>query len=85
MKALDYKGKVAKEIEGRFNAPLESILHKLYIVDMKSAEDIADILGTSHVTVNKYLVRMGIKRRFDWKEIVKMCKERLKENEHTNT
>lgn len=85
MKKLTYKGNVIKGIEERFNAPIESLLHKLYIVDMKSAEEIADILGTSHVTINKYLIRIGIKRRFDWRELIKKCEERKEKDEQTNT
>lgn len=81
MKKLCYKGNVAKDIEKRFNNTLENILHNLYIIEMKSAEDIAKILGTSHVTINKYLIRMEIKRRFDWREVVKKCEERLKDVE----
>ena len=80
MKKLICKGKVVKGIEERFSTPIESLLHELYIVDMMSAEEVADFLGTSHVTINKCLVRMGIKRRFDWKELVKKCEERMRED-----
>lgn len=76
MKYLEYKGRVIRDIEKRFNTSIEELLHQLYIIDMKSAQEIAEILDTSHVTVNKYLLRMGIKRRFDWREIVEDAKSR---------
>ena len=81
MKKLICKGKVVKGIEERFDTHIESLLHELYIVDMMSAEEIAGFLGTSHVTINKCLVKIGIKRRFDWKELVKKCEERMESNE----
>lgn len=80
MRYLERKGKVIQDIEKRFNDKIENILHQLYIVEMLSAEDIAKRLGTSHVTINKLLVRIGIKRRFDWKEVVELAKTRRQEN-----
>lgn len=79
MRNLVYKSKNVLAIEERFNTSIEALLHRLYIVDMKSAEEIGVSLGTSHVTINKYLIRMGIKRRFDWKELVDRCIERKTE------
>ena len=80
MKYLERKGKVIQDIEKRFNDKIENILHQLYIVEMLSAEDVAKRLGTSHVTINKLLVRIGIKRRFDWKEVVELAKTRRQED-----
>lgn len=79
MKYLERKGKVIQDIEKRFNDKIENILHKLYIVEMLSAEDVAKRLGTSHVTINKLLVRIGIKRRFDWKEVVELANTKRQE------
>lgn len=80
MRYLERKGKVIQDIEKRFNDKIENILHQLYIVEMLSAEDVAKRLGTSHVTINKLLVRIGIKRRFDWKEVVELAKTRRRED-----
>lgn len=80
MKYLERKGKVIQDIEKRFNDKIENILHQLYIVEMLSAEDVAKRLGTSHVTINKLLVRIGIKRRFDWKEVVELANTRRQED-----
>ena len=80
MRYLERKGKVIQDIEKRFNDKIENILHQLYIIEMLSAEDVAKRLGTSHVTINKLLVRIGIKRRFDWKEVVELAKTRRQED-----
>ncbi|MEG1733053.1 MAG: hypothetical protein RR252_07875 [Longicatena sp.] len=76
MKHLERKGVVIQDIERRFKDSIENLLHKLYIVDMLSAEDVAKRLGTSHVTINKLLIRMGIKKRFNWQEVVKSARKR---------
>lgn len=81
MKRLDYKSKTVLDIEKKHNKQLEDILHEKYIVEMKSAQEIGGELGVSHVMINKYLLRMGIKRRFDWREIIKKCEERESKND----
>lgn len=77
MKQLEYKTKGMREVEKRFNKSIEKLLYVNYIELCKSAEEIGKELGVSHVSINKWLLLMGIKRRIDQKELMRLCKERL--------
>lgn len=70
MKDLQVKGKEALRIEKKYDIKLEKLLHLLYIEQQLSVKQIEEMLEVSHVTINKWLIGMGIKRRFIWREIV---------------
>ena len=78
MKKIKYKTKGMKNIEEQFGKPIEELLYVNYIELNKSAEKIGKELGVSHVSINKWLLLMGIKRRINQDKLIKMCKERLK-------
>lgn len=48
------------DVQNAHNTPIQTLLHKMYVIDDKSTQTIANELGVERDTINAWLVRVGI-------------------------